>query len=93
MEYVFVKTHSFDPETEATKFTDYRKAAAYLHWYWEDYLNTEIAEGSDLDEDRCYHENDFAKVTWDDGEYTEFNVIELTPEREGFPKDWEQYVP
>lgn len=91
-EYVVVKTHNFDIETEAAKFTDYRKATAYLHWLWEDYYNEEIACESDLDEDNCYHESDYAKVQWDDGDYTEFNLIEVLPEREDFPEDWEKYV-
>ena len=90
--YVVVKTHNFDPETEAAEFTDYRKAIAYLHWMWETYYNEEIANDSDLDEKFCYHEADYGIIQWMDGNYTEFNLIEITTERSDFPVDWERYV-
>lgn len=90
--YVVVKTHNFDPETEATEFTDYRKATAYLNWMWESYYNEEIDCGSDLNEEECWHEANLARVTWSDGDYTEFNLIEVHKEREDFPSDWERYV-
>ena len=91
-EYVVVKTHNFDCETEATKFTDYCKATAYLHWLWEDYYNNEIAAGSHLDEKNCHHEGEYGKVQWDGGDYTEFHLIEITSEYEDFPVNWERYV-
>lgn len=98
-EYVVVKTHNFDSEVEATKFTDYRKATAYLHWMWEDYYNDMMVDDdfeddniSHLDEDECYHEETYAKVQWSDGDYTEFNLIEITSERKDFPDHWEQYA-
>ena len=97
-EYVVVKTHNFDPETEAVKFTDYRKATAYLHWLWEDYYNDELVEDEyrnedyRLDKDSCYHEETYAKVQWLTGDYTEFTLMDITPPREDFPEDWESYV-
>ena len=90
--YVVVKTHNFDIETEATEFTDYRKATAYLHWMWESYYNEEVANDSCLDEKFCYHEGEYGKIQWKDGDYTEFNLIQITSEREDFPDDWERYV-
>lgn len=90
--YVVVKTHNFDPETEAVEFTDYRKATAYLHWCWEQYYNNEIAEDADLDEAWCYHESEYARVQWRDGDYTEFNLIEIYPQHDDFLADWERYV-
>lgn len=90
--YVVTKTHNFDPETEATEFTDYRKATAYLHWLWEDYYNEEIANDSDLDEELCFHESEYAQVQWEDGDRTEFNLITISPERKDFPANWERYV-
>lgn len=91
-EYVVVKTHNFDPEVEATKFTDYDKAVAYLHWMWETYLNEEYANGSDVDEMFTVHDAEYGKVQWKDGDYTEFVLIEVTPVREDFPADWERYL-
>lgn len=91
-EYVVVKTHNFDIGTDAVKFTDYRKATAYLHWWWKQYYNNEIADNADLDEEWCYHESDYARVQWHDGGYTEFNLIEILPPYDNFPTDWERYV-
>lgn len=97
--YVVVKTHNFDPETEAVEFDDYRKATAYLYWAWEDYLNDEMVEDSykdedenRLDEEECYHEETYGKVQWDDGDWTEFTLIAVTPPRDDFPEDWENYA-
>lgn len=98
--YVVIKTHNFDPETEAVEFTDYRKATAYLHWMWEDYYNDMMVDDDDfeddnishLDEDECYHEETYAKVQWDDGDCTEFILAEITPQRKGFPENWEKYA-
>lgn len=97
--YVVIKTHNFDPETEVAEFTDYRKATAYLHWLWEDYYNDAISyddpEDDDithLDENECYHEETYAKVQWDNGDYTEFSLVAIEPPREDFPDDWEQYA-
>ena len=92
IEYVVVKTHNFDAEVEAAKFTDYREATAYLHWLWEDYYNEEIATESHLNEKECYHYCDYARVQWEDGDYTEFILIEIYPKRNGFPEDWGKYV-
>ena len=91
-EYVVVKTYSFDPETKAVKFDDYRKATAYLHWIWEQGYNEVMGEGSDINEEECYHEEDYAKIEWSDGGYVEFNLIEIDAPREDFPSDWERYV-
>ena len=98
-EYIVIKTHNFDPETEATKFDDYRKATAYLHWVWENYYNDAMADDdyedddiSHLDKNECYHEEDYAKVQWDNGDYTEFNLMAITPPHVNFPTDWEKYV-
>lgn len=91
-EYVVVKTHSFDFETKAVKFDDYRKAMAYLHWVWEQGYNEETGEGSDINEEECYYEEDYAKIEWSDGDYVEFNLIEIDAPREDFPSDWKRYV-
>lgn len=98
MKYVVIKTHNFDVETEVAEFTDYNEAVAYLHWYWEDYFNDEMAEaeyaddGYGLDEEECYHEETYAKVQWKNGDYTEFTLITVTPPRDDFPEDWEKYA-
>ncbi len=98
MKYVVIKTHNFDVETEATEFTDYNEAVAYLHWLWEDYYSEEMAENEylddnyGLDEEECYHEETYAKVQWSNGDYTEFTLITVTPPRDDFPADWKKYT-
>lgn len=77
-EFYVVMTHNFDPDNGIYKFQDEETAKEFLLWLWEDYYNTEIAEGSYLDEDLCYHEDDYAIVKWVDGCYTEFKLVEGT---------------
>lgn len=83
--YVVVKTHNFDPETEATVFNTLGEAEAYMQWLWEDYYNEEIANDSELEEDECYFEGDFAKIQWSDGFQTWFNLIECSDPRRDYP--------
>ena len=82
--FVVVKTHNFDPETEATAFEDEKEAKAYLQWLWQDYYNEEIDNNSDLVERECYNEDDYAKIQWEDGCQTWFNLIECVPARPAF---------
>ena len=92
--YLVVKTQNFDGTNEAISFSDYKKACAYLHWLWEDYLNDEYASESDIDEDETYHEDDYAKVRWADGCQTEFRVIRASEPNDGFESvNWERYAP
>jgi len=90
--YVVVKTHNFDPETKAVEFDDRRKATAYLHWMWEECYNEEIANGSELDASWCYHEAKYGRIQWVGGDYTEFNLIEVSSPDNAFLSDWEKYV-
>lgn len=75
--YIVLKLHTFDPEREAHVFEDYADARDYLQEAWEDYFNTEIAENeAGLDFDQCYHEDDYAVVTFKDREMTEWFLDE-----------------
>ena len=77
-EYYVIMSHNFDAETYNYKVDDYDTAVALLHYLWEEYYNEEIKAGSHLNEDACYHEDDIAVVEWEDGDYTEFILIEGT---------------
>lgn len=79
--FAVVKTHNFDPETEASVFDTYEAAADYLQWIWEDTYNEEIENLSDLDECLCIHDEDYAIVRWSDGCETEFHLVEIMPAR------------
>lgn len=87
-QYAVIKTHSFDPEIECSVFDSYESATHYLQQYWEDYYNTELAQSScDLDECMCFHEDDYGKVTWANGDYTEFALCAVTAPI--IPGEWE----
>lgn len=71
--YCVIKVHSFDRDIDTVLFINYEEAVDYLEKSWQDYYNTELAEGSDLVEDMTFHEEDYARVTWEGNrEYTEF---------------------
>lgn len=93
--WIVMMAHSFDADTPCYKFNneEYDKAKAYLHWLWEEYYNTEIAEGSELDNTMCYHEDEYAKVTWRDGEKTEFYLTYTSPyDEKFFEGNWKKYL-
>ncbi len=77
-EYYVIMSHNFDAETCNYKVDDYDTAVALLHYLWEEYYNEEIKAESYLNENACYHEDDYGKVEWDDGDYTEFTLVEGT---------------
>ena len=79
--YAVTKTHNFDPETEASVFYGYDEARKYLRWLWGVYYNEELENGSDMNRDECFFEDEYAKVQWADGDFTEFHLIEVTPAR------------
>lgn len=94
--YYVVEVMNFDYEAPLWgPFEEYRKACAFLHWLWEDYYNREIAEGSSaLDQSQCFHDEDYAKVAWVDGDQTEFILtFETNPPKEFENVDWEKYAP
>ena len=91
--YVVIMDHTFDPETKVTIFGSRPQAEAYLHWAWEDYYNTEIAENPDgISEDETYHEDDYAVITYTDGTMTEFRVLEGEEISEDYNKNWKRYI-
>lgn len=84
---------TFDPDSPLVLFDDYDKAKAYLHWLWENAYNTEMAEGSMLIEQKCWHEDELAKITWSDGDYMEFILTGVSEPNEEFnDTDWRNYV-
>lgn len=91
--YAVITIYSFDSDTPTVIFENYDKAKAYLHWLWENYYNTEIAEGSDLNEEQCFHENEYAKVMWNDNDTTEFILTYISEPDEEFNNiDWKKWI-
>lgn len=91
--YAVIMIHTFDSDTPTVVFDDYEKAKAYLHWLWEDYYNTEITEGSDLDEEHCFHEAEYAEVMWKDGDCTDFILTYISEPDIRFKEiDWKKYL-
>ena len=95
--YIVIMVHSFDSETYAQEFDDYFKAIAFLHWSWERYLNEERMQSIiSLAEEFCYHESEYAKVCWDNGEETEFILSSISEPNKEFTKlseeEWKNYL-
>lgn len=92
--YIVIMTHNFDAETYTVRFgNDLNKAKAFLHWSWEKYLNNEIEAGSNLNMSDTIHEDEYARVCWEDGCYTEFILSDITEKDEEFEQiDWEKYL-
>ena len=91
--YYVIMSHNFDAQTCIYEFEEYDKAIAFLHWDWENYYNEELSEGSGLDEEECYHEDEYAQVKWEDGCQTEWNLVEgLDEPSPEFEEEWERYV-
>lgn len=72
-----------------TVFGDYEKAKAYLNWIWEDWCNDMIADGYELIFEDTYHEDEYAKLSLEDGSYAEFTLIEISEPSEKFIKEYE----
>lgn len=73
MKYCVVVYHNFNLDMPVYLFDTYENAKEYLHDIWQDYYNQELAEHPGLiDENLTFHEDDYAKVGWIDGCYTEF---------------------
>ena len=91
--YVVIMVHNFDPEVKTAEFDNYDMAKAYLHWLWEDYYNEEIAVGSELNEEFCYHQDEYAIVEWLDGDRVEFMLSAVEEPYDGFKHiDWKRYL-
>lgn len=96
MSYAVVIHHNFAEDTRVIPFDEYDKAKAYLHWVWEAYYNEEIDNDSYLNEAECWHEDEIAKVTWTDGCWTYFELIDISSDKPepGFLKleNWKAYL-
>lgn len=91
--YAVIMIHTFDADVPVTLFDKYDKAKAYLHWLWEDYYNTEIAEGSDLNEDQCFYEDEYARVTWANNDETDFILTcTLEHDKKFNNVNWKKYI-
>lgn len=76
--YAVVANHSYDVQTHVVLFEDHDKAKAYLHWLWEEFYNTCLANDDDVNEEFTYHEEEYAKVEWDNGDVAEFILAEVS---------------
>ena len=73
MKYAVVITYSFNGDVPVYLFDNYDKAKEYLHDFWQDGYNAELAESTiGVDEEKTYHEDDYAIITWNDGDYMEY---------------------
>lgn len=79
MKYAVVIVTNFDIETPVYLFNDYEKAKEYLHDIWQEDYNTELAESiRGIDEFATYHEEYYAKLTWNDGDKIEYILTDVS---------------
>lgn len=79
MEYIVLVYDNFNPETPvAYPFDDLLIARKYLHGLWNSCLNEEISEGGKLDFENTFHEDEFAQIKWQDGEYAFYILSSVT---------------
>ena len=77
--------HDIDPrEIPPTVIipTEVRTIEEQLHKLWEDELNALLAEAtwnedSQLNEDKCFFEEDYSLITYDDGDTISFHIIDV----------------
>ncbi len=83
---VVTTVHSFSSDTPTVLFgeNEYKKASAYLEWLWKSYYEEEKAQNSALDHDKCRCDEEYAVVTWEDGNKTEFILTSTSSPVDGF---------
>ena len=82
--YAVITIHIRDYGMERELFQDIGDAAKYLEDIWSNYYNEAIAN-EDIETigrnvllySECYHEDDFAKIEWLDGDKILFYLIEI----------------
>ena len=84
--FAVIETYNFDPTASVCLFQEEEEAVAYLQWLWEDCYNEELANGNELDESECWHEDDYAQIKWlgAAGETAFFQIVDVTPPLKGF---------
>ncbi len=84
--FIVTTVHSFSADTPAVIFEkeEYTKAKAYLKWLYESYYEEEKAQNSALDHDKCRCDEEYAVVTWEDGNKTEFILTSTSNPDTGF---------
>ena len=69
------RTDALSSET-AYLVNSYENAKEALHHLWEENYNNELADYNNVvNEEYSYHEDDYAKITRDDGTFMEFSLI------------------
>ena len=69
-----VISHTFDVSTDVFEFDTDEEASKALKEMYDDYLEEEIRNESDLNESECIYsaEEDYGQRVWEDGEKTFF---------------------
>ena len=71
---------TMDSDVQVYPFTDYEKAKKYLHKIWDNAVIQEISLEQQLDLENTYAEDEYAKLTWADGDHIEYILSYLTRE-------------
>lgn len=90
--YLVVVSYSFDSETEIYEFSTREKAREFMRLMWEICTDSErkIVD-TELDEAKtvCREEEDYAVLTWSDGDTKEWLICQPTTEHDAF-REWNE---
>lgn len=79
MKYAVIVYYSFESDCSAYLLDDYNKAKEYLHDLWQDNYNEELAANiTPIDEIETYHEDDYAQITWIDGDFMQYVLTSVS---------------
>lgn len=77
-----VVKHTFDPDVTVYECDSDEEAEDLMVRLYVDYLREEQENNSELDDNGCYcsRSEAYARLTWADGDYTDFSVVQAIRE-------------
>ena len=67
-----LKNYDSDPPFTCKLYPTEEEAQKALREAWEDFFNSEVADGAQVDEELTFHEDDYAIFSYDDGDRVEW---------------------
>lgn len=89
-----VMTNNFNDESVAFEFDHELIAKVFLHWLWEDTLNDFAGLPNwQIDESLTFHEDEYAQITFVDGDYIKIELMWNAEIPKEFYKVISRYLP
>ena len=89
-----VMTNNFNVESVAFEFNNELIAKAFLHWLWEHTLNNFTGLPCwQIDESLTFHEDEYAKITFVDGDHIKIELVWNVEVPKEFYKVISRYLP